>query len=45
MLVGDTQRLDLQGKSGEIAPQEIPPAVREAFERLVQAGYTSRLIR
>lgn len=45
MLVGDTQRLDLQGKSGEIAPQEIPQDVRDAFERLVQAGYTSRIIR
>jgi uncharacterized SAM-binding protein YcdF (DUF218 family) len=45
MLVGDTQRLDLQGKSGEIAPQEIPQDVRDAFEHLVEAGYTSRLIR
>lgn len=44
MLVGDTQRLELQGESGEIDPQEIPTAVREAYERLISAGYTSRLI-
>jgi uncharacterized SAM-binding protein YcdF (DUF218 family) len=44
MLVGDTQRLDLQVQSGEILPQEIPQQVRDAFDRLVHAGYTSRLI-
>ncbi|MBB3051162.1 hypothetical protein FHS23_002185 [Prauserella isguenensis] len=44
MLVGDTQRLALQGRSGEIAPQDIPGDVRRAYERLVAAGYTGRLI-
>lgn len=44
MLVGDTQRLELQGELGEIDPQEIPTEVREAYERLIAAGYTSRLI-
>lgn len=44
MLVGDTQRLELQGKSGEIDPQDIPDEVRAAYERLIAAGYTSRLI-
>lgn len=44
MLVGDTQRLDLQGRSGEIAPQRIPDHVRRAYDRLVAAGYTDRLI-
>ncbi|GAA1209029.1 YdcF family protein [Prauserella alba] len=44
MLVGDTQRLELQGRSGEIAPQDLPADVRRAYERLVAAGYTGRLI-
>lgn len=44
MLVGDTQRLDLQSRSGEIAPQDIPVDVAHAYERLVAAGYTDRLI-
>ncbi|WP_369822273.1 YdcF family protein [Saccharomonospora sp. CUA-673] len=44
MLVGDTQRLDLQGRSGEIAPQQIPADVHAACQRLIKAGYTSRLI-
>lgn len=45
MLVGDTQRLELQARSGEIAPQEIPDDVRAAYSRLVAAGYTARLLR
>ncbi|MCR3718365.1 MULTISPECIES: YdcF family protein [Prauserella salsuginis group] len=44
MLVGDTQRLELQSRSGEIAPAHIPGDVRRAYERLVAAGYTDRLI-
>ncbi|WP_245865446.1 YdcF family protein [Prauserella marina] len=44
MLVGDTQRLELQGRSGEIEPQHIPADVQAAYERLIAAGYTSRLI-
>jgi len=44
MLVGDTQRLDLQGRSGEIAPQQIPADVHAAYQRLIDAGYTGRLI-
>lgn len=44
MLVGDTQRLELQGRSGEIEPQHIPADVARAHRRLVDAGFTSRLI-
>ncbi|HEV7899291.1 MAG TPA: YdcF family protein [Planosporangium sp.] len=45
MIVGDTQRVDLYARRGYAIPQEMPPAVRRAYDRLVEAGYTSRLIR
>ncbi|MEU1840804.1 YdcF family protein [Micromonospora chersina] len=44
MLVGDTQRIEVYAERGFAIPQEMPDEVREAFDRLVAAGYTSRLI-
>ncbi|GAB3173534.1 YdcF family protein [Myceligenerans halotolerans] len=45
MLVGDTQRLTVYAEKGFIATdQEVPPGVQVAFDRLVAAGYTSRLV-
>lgn len=45
MLVGDTQRIDRYAELGFAIPQEMPVDVRRAYERLVAAGYTSRLVR
>ena len=44
MLVGDTQRITKFAEAGFAIPQEIPSEVSAAYERLVDAGYTSRLI-
>lgn len=44
MLVGDTQRIEVYADRGFAIPQEMPDEVRAAFDRLVAAGYTSRLI-
>lgn len=45
MLVGDTQRLTVYAERGFIAAdQEVPLHVQGAFDRLVAAGYTSRLV-
>lgn len=44
LLVGDTQRIEVYAERGFAIPQEMPDAVRAAFRRLVEAGYTSRLI-
>ncbi|GIJ06969.1 hypothetical protein Van01_01830 [Micromonospora andamanensis] len=44
MLVGDTQRIEVYAERGFAIPQEMPDEVRAAFERLVAAGYTSRLV-
>jgi uncharacterized SAM-binding protein YcdF (DUF218 family) len=44
MLVGDTQRLDLHAQAGYSIAQQIPDEVWAAYDRLVRAGYTSRLI-
>lgn len=44
MLVGDTQRLQLDGRNGWAIPQEIPTGVWRAYERLIDACYTSRVI-
>jgi uncharacterized SAM-binding protein YcdF (DUF218 family) len=43
--VGDFQRIDLYAKQGMQIPQPIPTNVQNAFEQLIQAGYTSRLAR
>ncbi|MEV0703345.1 YdcF family protein [Saccharopolyspora sp. NPDC050389] len=45
MLVGDTQRITVYAERGFTIPQEVPPEVAEAYGRLVEAGYTSRLVR
>ena len=44
IMVGDLQRLMLYADRGWSVAQEIPPDVMEAYERLVAAGYTRRLI-
>ncbi len=44
MIVGDTQRITEYAKRGFAIPQDVPTDVEAAFNRLVKAGYTSRLI-
>jgi len=44
MLVGDTQRIEEYARRGYAIPQEMPPDVRAAYDRLVAAGFTSRLV-
>ncbi len=44
MLVGDTQRIAVYAEQGFAIPQPMPDAVRQAFQELVNAGFTSRLI-
>ncbi len=44
IMVGDLQRLMLYAEKGWSAPQEIPPEVVEAYQTLIKAGYTRRLI-
>jgi len=44
IMVGDLQRLIVYGRKGWSAPQEIPAEVMVAYERLVAAGYTKRLL-
>lgn len=44
MLAGDTQRIWVHSQSGFAIPQAVDTEVMRAFERLVDAGYTSRLI-
>ncbi|MGH3736834.1 MAG: YdcF family protein [Micromonosporaceae bacterium] len=44
MLVGDTQRIEVYAERGFAIPQEIPKDVRASYTRLVDAGYTSRLV-
>jgi hypothetical protein len=44
-MVGDLQRLVVYGRKGWSAPQRIPLDVQEAYEGLVAAGYTRRLLR
>lgn len=45
IMVGDLQRLIVYGRKGWSVPQMIPDEVMEAYERLVAAGYTRRLLR
>ncbi|MEU4764627.1 YdcF family protein [Actinosynnema sp. NPDC023794] len=45
MLVGDTERITAFAEAGYAIPQDIPTEVHAAYDRLVAAGYTSRLIR
>ncbi|NGY59317.1 YdcF family protein [Lentzea sp. NEAU-D13] len=44
MLVGDTQRITEYARRGFAIEQDVPDNVVDAFQRLVEAGYTSRLI-
>ncbi len=44
MLVGDTQRVVEYAKRGFAIEQEMPAEVWAAYQRLVDAGFTSRLI-
>lgn len=45
MLVGDTQRIMVYPAKGFAIPQDMPPEVEAAYRRLVEAGFTSRLVR
>ena len=45
IMVGDLQRLIVYGEKGWSARQQIPPEVEAAYEGLVAAGYTKRLLR
>ncbi|XVU26891.1 YdcF family protein [Actinoplanes sp. CA-054009] len=44
MLVGDTQRIEKYAGLGFAVSQEMPDEVRQAFFRLVRAGYVGRLV-
>ena len=44
IMVGDLQRLIVYARKGWSAPQDVPPEVMAAYERLVAAGYTRRLL-
>jgi hypothetical protein len=44
IMVGDFQRLFLYAQRGWSAPLQIPLGVMDAYRRLVEAGYTGRLI-
>jgi hypothetical protein len=44
ILVGDTQRIEVYAEKGCAISQEMPDEVREAFGRLVEAGYTGWLV-
>jgi uncharacterized SAM-binding protein YcdF (DUF218 family) len=43
MLVGDLQRIITYPARGFATEQKVPPNVRHAYDRLIAAGYTSRL--
>jgi hypothetical protein len=43
-LVGDLQRIVEYPKQGFAIPQPVPASVRAAYQRLVGAGFTSRLL-
>lgn len=44
MLVGDTQRLWVYAEAGFAEPQPIDAKTRAAYDRLVAAGFTGRLV-
>lgn len=44
MLVGDTQRITVYADKGYAIPQELPVEVEQAYTRLVNEGFTARLI-
>jgi len=45
IMVGDLQRLIVYGRKGWSISQDVPAEVMEAYERLVEAGYTCRLLK
>lgn len=45
IMLGDLQRIPIYAERGFQIPQEVPPPVWEAYEKLVERGYTSHLIR
>ncbi len=44
MLVGAVQRLLVYPEQGFVIEMEVPARVRTAYQRLCDAGYTSRLV-
>lgn len=44
IMMGDLQRIWVYARRGWSAPQRVPAGVREAYERLVELGYTKHLI-
>jgi uncharacterized SAM-binding protein YcdF (DUF218 family) len=44
MLVGDTQRITVYAEKGFAIPQEVPSHVHTAYDKLVSAGFTQRLV-
>jgi uncharacterized SAM-binding protein YcdF (DUF218 family) len=45
IMVGDLQRLVVYGRKGWSVPQDVPAEVTEAYDGLVAAGYTRRLLK
>ena len=45
MLVGDLQRIIAYPALGFAIPQEVPPAVMDAYKRLTARGYDSLLLK
>lgn len=45
LLVGDTQRITVYAERGFAISQDVPSDVDDAYSRLVEAGYTKRLVR
>ena len=45
MLVGDLQRIIEYPALGFAVPQDVPPQVMAAYERLTARGYDSRLLK
>lgn len=44
MLVGDTQRIWVYADKGFAEPQHVASGIKQAYNRLVHAGFTSRLL-
>jgi hypothetical protein len=44
MIVGDTQRVIEFPQAGFAAEDVIPPRVHDAYKRLIEQGFTTRLI-
>ncbi|HEY2063819.1 MAG TPA: YdcF family protein [Amycolatopsis sp.] len=44
MLVGDTQRIEVYSERGYAVEQAIPNSVGAAYDKLIRAGFTARLV-